>query len=144
MLKASLLDIPRPFIDPIDTLVEALGVACLSLPRPLAPHTVVLVADAHRRCVAMLHCPPLDETSIHTIVGHCAHVPDACNVVFVSVRVTPPICSSDPELLQHCMRVTASAGLQLFDWVVVGVGGLYCPRSLTDSSDPWTTSVSCL
>ena len=144
MLNASLLDIPRPFIDPIDTLVEALGVACLSIPRPLVPHTVVLIADSQRRCVAMLHCSSLDESSIHRIVGHCAHIPDAHYAILVSVRNTPPISLTDLELLQHCTNVMASAGLQLFDWVVVGAGGLYCPRSLTGSSDPWSTSDSCL
>ena len=144
MLNASLLDIPRPFIDPIDTLVEALGIACLTIPRPSVPHTVVLIADAQRRCVAMLHSSPIDESSIHTIVGYCAHIPDAHHVILVSVRTTSPISSADPELLQNCMRVTESAGLHLFDWVVVGVGGLYCPRSLTDLSDPWTKWSSCL
>ena len=35
MFNASLVDIPRPYIDSIDTLVEALGIACLALEHPL-------------------------------------------------------------------------------------------------------------
>lgn len=144
MLNASLLDIPRPFIDPIDSLVEALGVASLSIPRPLVPRTVVLVADAQRRCVAISHFPTLSESSVHSIVGSCSHLPDAHHIILISTRTTSPICVTDSHLLQHCNSVFAHAGLHLLDWVVVGTGGLYCPRSLTDSSDPWTSPDSCL
>ena len=143
MLNASLVDIPQPFIDPIDALVEALGIACLSIPRPLTAHTIAIVTDAQRRCIAMMRFPTLTESSIHAIVGHSSLLPDAHSVVLVSVRTTAPISTTDPDLLQRCINIVNNAGLQLLDWAVIGVGGLYCPRSLTESADPWSSSASC-
>ncbi len=144
MLNASLIDIPQPFIDPIDALVEALGIACLSIPRPLRAHTIAIVTDSQRRCIAMMRFPSLTESSIHAIVGHSSLLPDAHSIVLVSVRTTAPISTTDPDLLHRCTNIVNSAGLQLLDWAVIGVGGLYCPRSLTESADPWSTSASCL
>jgi hypothetical protein len=144
VLNASLIDIPQPFIDPIDALVEALGIACLSIPRPLTAHTIAIVTDAQRRCIAMVRFPTLTESSIHAIVGHSSLLPDAHSVVLVSVRTTAPISTTDPDLLQRCTNIVNNAGLQLLDWAVIGVGGLYCPRSLTESADPWSSSASCL
>ncbi len=144
MLNASLIDIPQPFIDPIDALVEVLGIACLSIPRPLTAHTIAIVTDAQRRCIAMMRFPTLTESSIHVIVGHSSLLPDAHSIVLVSVRTTAPISTTDPDLLQRCTNIVNNAGLQLLDWAVIGVGGLYCPRSLTESADPWSSSASCL
>ena len=144
MLNASLLDIPRPFLDPIDSLVEALGVACLAIERPLTPGALALVTDAQRRGLGIVRLCELTASSIHSVVGQCAHIPDAHSLVLVSIRTSEPISPVDPELLQHFSTVIASAGLSLYDWVVVGRGGIYCPRSLTDISDPWPASVACL
>jgi hypothetical protein len=47
-------------------------------------------------------------------------------------------------LLVHTTRACQSAGFELIDWVVVGSGGLYCPRSLTDAPDPWSASATFL
>jgi hypothetical protein len=144
MLNASLVDIPRPFIDSIYTLAEALGVACLALEHPLKPHTLALVTDQQRRGLGLVRDAPLDHQSIHNIVGACSHIPEAHSVVLVSVRTQSPINPSDNELLRHVSTVAANAGLHLLDWVVVGRGGLYCPRSIADMPDPWATSPACL
>lgn len=144
MLNASLVDIPQPFIDPIGSLVEALGIACLSIPRPQTPHTIAIVTDSMRRCIALMRFPTLTETSIHAIVGHSSLLPDAHSIVLVSVRSCTPISTSDPELLQHCTHIVENAGLHLLDWAVIGTGGIYCPRSLTESADPWSPISSCL
>lgn len=144
MLNASLLDIPQPFIDPIGSLVEALGIACLSIPRPQTAHTIAIVTDAQRRCIALMRFPTLTESSIHTIVGRTSLLPDARSLVLISVRSCTPICSTDPELLHRCTLITENAGLHLLDWAVIGIGGVYCPRSLTESTDPWSSSAECL
>ncbi|MEI6199379.1 MAG: hypothetical protein WCP83_05530 [Actinomycetota bacterium] len=144
MLNASLVDIPRPFIDSIYTLAEALGVACLALEHPLKPHTLALVTDQQRRGLGLVRDASLDHQSIHNIVGACSHIPLAHSVVLVSVRTQSPINPSDNELLRHVSTVAANAGLHLLDWVVVGRGGLYCPRSIADMPDPWATSPACL
>lgn len=144
MLNASLLDIPQPFVDPIGTLVEALGIACLSIPRPQIPHTIAIVTDSQRRSIAMMRFSTLTESSIHAIVGRSSLLPDAHSLVLVSVRTCTPICSSDPELLLQCTVIVENAGLHLLDWAVIGAGGVYCPRSLTESADPWSSSTSSL
>lgn len=140
MLNASLVDIPRPYIDSISTLIEALGVACLGLERPLATHTLALITDQLHRGLGLIRDNPLDHQSIHSVVGQCSQFPDAHSIVLVSVRTQSPIHPGDSELLQHFASVATNAGLHLLDWVVIGRGGLYCPRSIAGISDPWATA----
>jgi hypothetical protein len=144
MFNASLVDIPRPYIDSIDTLVEALGIACLALEHPLHDHTLALITDNQRRGIGLVRDTPLTHLSIHSIVGQCSQFPDAHSLVLVSVRTSSPINPSDIELLHQFTSVVASAGLYILDWVVVGRGGLYCPRSIAGSPDPWSTSAASL
>ena len=47
-------------------------------------------------------------------------------------------------MLQHCAMVTNNAGLHLLDWVIIGRGGLYCPRSIAGMPDPWPTASALL
>ena len=54
--------------------------------------------------------------------------------------VIKDVVQDDVEMLHHCAMVTNNAGLQLLDWVVIGRGGLYCPRSIAGMPDPWSTA----
>lgn len=137
MLNASLIDVPRPFIDPINTFVEALGVVCMGVQRPRVDSTVALLLDKHRRGLAMFRIPPLSSRNIHTVVAHCSEMPSTTSVVLVSSRPGLPVVPSDIPLLHLCTGTLAAAGIQLFDWAVIGLGGLYCPRTLAGVPDPW-------
>lgn len=137
MFHSSLVDVPRPFIDSISTLVEALGIASLTIPRPRTTGTIAVVTDAQLRGIAMLHLPELAMHSVHEVVARCSHIAGAHAVVLVSVRTSSPVQPRDTELLQHLTQVLSHAGIALRDWVVVGKGGLYCPRSLLGLADPW-------
>jgi len=137
MFHSSLVDVPRPFIDSISTLVEALGIASLTIARPRTSGTIAVVTDAQHRGIAMLHLPELTTNSVHEVVARCSHIAGAHAVVLVSVRTTSPVQPSDIELLQHLIQVLHHAGIALRDWVVAGAGGLYCPRSLVGLADPW-------
>jgi hypothetical protein len=137
MFHSSLVDVPRPFIDSISTLVEALGIASLTIPRPRTAGTIAVVTDAQLRGIAMLHLSELTMHSVHEVVARCSHVAGACAVVLVSVRTSTPVQPLDTELLQHLTQVLSHAGIALRDWVIVGEGGLYCPRSLLGLADPW-------
>lgn len=143
MLNASLIDIPRPFIDPINSFVEALGVASMALQRPRADSTIALLLDSHRRGLAMFRVPPLTTRSIHSVVTHCSEMPSTTSVVIVSSRRGTPVAPSDIPLLHICTGTLAAAGLRLFDWAVIGTGGLYCPRTLAGVPDPWPESTYC-
>jgi len=140
MLNASLVDIPRPFIDSISSLVESLGVACLALEHPLRANTYALITDQQQRGLGLIRDRPINETTIHNIVGQCSRIPNAHSIVLMSVRTVSPIQYGDVDMLHHCAMVTNNAGLQLFDWVIIGRGGLYCPRSIAGLPDPWSTA----
>ena len=144
MLNASLVDIPRPYVDSIYTLAEALGVASLALEHPLRAHTCALITDQQRRGLGLIRDRALNENTIHDIVGQCSRIPNAHSIVLVSVRTVSPIQYGDIDMLHQCAMEADNAGLQLLDWVIVGRGGLYCPRSITDMPDPWATSPACL
>jgi len=144
MLNASLIDVPRPFIDPINTFVEALGVVSMALQRPRIDSTIALLLDEQRRGLAMFRVPPLTSRNIHTVVAHCSEMPSTSSVVLVSSRRTVFVVPADIALLHLCTATLSAAGIRLFDWAVIGHGGLYCPRTLAGVPDPWPDSPSCL
>ena len=75
MLTASLIDVPRPFIDPINTFVEALGVASMAMERPRSDSTVALLLDEQRRGLAMFRIPPLSSRNVLTAVPRWSAMP---------------------------------------------------------------------
>jgi hypothetical protein len=144
LLNASLIDVPRPFIDPINTFVEALGITSMALQRPRIDSTIALLLDKHRRGLAMFRIPPLSSRTIHSVVAHCSEMPSTASVVLVSSRRNTPVVPADIPLLHICTSTLAAAGIRLFDWAVIGTGGLHCPRTLAGVPDPWPEATSCL
>jgi hypothetical protein len=144
MLNASLLDVPRPFLDPIDSLIEAVGISSLVMERPIRNRTYALVLDAQHRGLGILHASEINLVSAHYLIGRLSDIPDAHAVVLISTRTHSCIQPGDTELLSLLSTTFTHAGIALHDWVVAGRGGFYCPRSLTDSPDPWRSSAMCL
>ena len=144
MLNASLIDVPRPFLDPINTFVEALGVASMAMQRPRRDSTIALLLDSSRRGLAMFRVPPLTSRSIHDVIAHCSEMPSTASVVLFSSRQGIPVKPADIPLLHICTNTLAAAGFELFDWAVIGRGGLYCPRTLAGVPDPWPEITHCL
>lgn len=137
MLNATLIDVPRPFLDPIDSLVEALGVVALAIPRPLRTGTFLLAMDSRRCGLGLIRTDEAAPSVVHNLVGHVCRIPGASRVVIVSLRDRDLIRACDADDLSRQTKVMNDAGLVLHDWVVVGRGGLYCPRSLAGVIDPW-------
>jgi hypothetical protein len=106
--------------------------------------TITLVLDNERRGIHLFPSTSLTQSTIHHIIGHVSSLPNAHGVVIISTRTTAPIQPHDSTLLVHTTVACRSAGFELIDWVVVGSGGLYCPRSLTDTPDPWSASATFL
>ena len=124
--------------------MEALGVASMAMQRPRTDSTVALLLDEQRRGLAMFRIPPLSSRTIHSVVAHCSDMPSTTSVVLVSSRRGIPVVPADIALLHICTGTLAAAGIRLFDWAVIGQGGLYCPRSLAGVPDPWPDTTSCL
>lgn len=143
MFSSSLVDVPRPFIDPIRSLIEALGVANLVLQRPRTSSTVVLALDTQQRGLHLNRFNPLSPRVFHDIVADTSHVDGVHSIIVFSSRMTTPIEIGDLELFDIGNTVFAGAGLLWHDWVVIGVGGLYCPRTLLNQPDPWARSDRC-
>lgn len=144
MLSASILDVPRPLVDPITSLVEALSVISLALRRPRSNDTVVLALDNKWRGIHLFRTSPLTQHSLHHIVRECSDVPSVSGVVIASHTTSRLLAPSDITLLRSSQTTLAAAGLNLIDWVVIGPGGLYCPRVLTHSRHPWPHGSTCL
>lgn len=140
MFNASLIDVPRPYLDPISSLMEALSVACLAVSRPQRNSTIALLLNSRNMGIGMHLYGPLTHEVVHHIVGDASQLTDVSSVVLVSTRTTSPAQQEDPALLQFMNMVFQNSGLTMFDWVVLGRGGLYCPRSLLNQPDPWPCS----
>ena len=144
MHNASLLDVPRPFIDPIHSLLEAVGISSLVVQRPLQDRTYALVLDEQRRGLGILQASALSLVSAHYLIGRLSDIPHAHAVVLVSTRTQTCMQPGDQDLLELLHATFNHAGITIHDWVVMGRGGHYCPRSLTDAPDPWLVSPACL
>lgn len=144
VFTSSVIDVPRPLVDPITSLVEALSVVSLALQRPRTSSTVVLVLDRHRRGLHLFRSNPMTPTSFHHIVRECSTIPSVDGVVVVSHRDTRPFSELDESLLFTGAHTLWAAGIHLIDWVVVGAGGMYCPRSLCGAPDPWPYGSTCM
>lgn len=142
MFTSSLLDIPRPFVDPIMSLVEVLGIVSLSIRRPLSSSMVALFLNSDRCAVGLSQVATSDTAPAHHLVASASRVPSVHSVVLVSSRPHCLVRSSDVAHLQSFTRAAHNAGFALCDWVVVGRGGMYCPRTLTDLPNPWPTPLS--
>lgn len=142
MFTSSLLDIPRPFVDPIMSLVEVLGIVSLSIKRPLRTSTYALFLNSDRCAVGLAHIATSDITHPHHLVAATSRIPFVHSVVLVSSRPHCLVQSSDATHLQTLIHAAHFAGFCLFDWVIVGRGGMYCPRTLTDIPHPWPTPLS--
>lgn len=138
---SSVVDLPRPFIDPVESAAQALAVASLVARRPRTDLTHALVLDRLRRGLGIVALPALGEHSVHDLVGACCSVPGADSVVAVSTRTGVPVRSGDAELLGRLSFALAAAGLSLLDWIVCGRGGAYCPRTVIGAPDPWPAAV---
>lgn len=143
-LSSSILDVPRPFIDPITSLLDALSVVSLSLRRPRRNDTVVLALDAQRRGLHLFRTVPMCAEALHRIVSQCSVVSGIHGVVITSVRNRSPLEASDQQLIVTARHTLSAAGIELVDWVVLGAGGLYCPRTLCGMPDPWPYGNTCV
>lgn len=141
MLRApftsTLLDIPRPLVDPVSTFPEALGIVALAAGRPLRHESVVLVLDSRRRGLGLHRTGTPDAHLAHEVAAVCSRTPAALGAFVVTFRPGSPVGLDDPGLFEQLRHVLHSTGHHLIDWVVVGRGGFWCPRILTDVADPW-------
>ena len=142
MFNASLIDVPRPLVDPISSLVEAVSVASLAVYRPLRCSSIIIAMNNQGCGQGIIVTQPVTKTSAHSLIGVCSGVPNTTRITLISTRTRSPIDPDDAELLQHLVHLFNTAGITLVDWVVIGRGGLYCPRSLTDMPDPWVSSLA--
>lgn len=144
MLLSSAFDVPRPLIDPITSLVEALSVVALAVQRPRRNSVIILAVDTHRRGLHMFRSSPLSTLTAHHIVRECSYVPTVNGVIIVSHTTSAPRTTSDESLLVQTQSTLSAAGIHLIDWVVVGAGGMYCPRTLCGQPDPWPYGSTCV
>lgn len=143
--NASLVDVPRPHLDPVSTLQEALAVVALAARHPLGSESVLLQLDRQWRGVALSRIAHPPSVAIgdacralaHDVVARCTDTVDTVHAFIVTFRPDPPMAPDDIESLVHLRSTLDAAGYILIDWVVAGRGGFYCPRILTDASDPW-------
>lgn len=143
-LSSSILDVPRPLIDPITSLLDALSVISLSLRRPRHNDTVVLALDTHLRGLHLFRSHSMSSTALHHIIGQCSVVSGIHGVVIASIRTSSPCRTTDQQFVFTAQHTLSAAGLELIDWVVIGAGGLYCPRTLSGIPDPWPYGNTCV
>ena len=132
--NSSLLDVPRPYIDVVASVTEALGIASLVFERPRRESTTVLVLDVMRRGIHLNRFPPLSSRTLHEIIAECSELDNPHGVVIMSSRTASHTPLADSALLHLAHSMLHNAGLQLLDWIVTGPGEIYCPRAWGNTS----------
>lgn len=147
--NSTLVDVPRPHLDPVCTLQEALAIVSLAARHPLATDTVLLQLDDKKRGVALsrITCTTpqpghhgshdTSRAMVRNVVEECTASQQTVHAFVVTFRSASPVGAGDVAVLHHLDSSLRSAGFHLLDWVVVGRGGFWCPRVLTDAPDPW-------
>ncbi len=132
--NSSLLDVPRPYIDVVASVTEALGITSLVFERPRRESTTVLVLDVMRRGIHLNRFAPLSSRTLHEIIADCSELDNPHGVVIMSSRTASHTPLADSALLHLAHSMLHNAGLQLLDWIVTGPGEIYCPRTWGNTS----------
>lgn len=133
----TLLDVPRAHIDPIHSLLEALSVVALSLERPRHHSLTALVCNSHMCGVGLVRTHAPFRHALHRIISDASQIADARAVVLVTTRPGATVAFEDGDDYVSASQLFAHAGITLVEWVVIGRGGMYCPRVLTDEPSRW-------
>lgn len=140
---STLLDIPRAHIDPIDSLIEALSVVAMTTERPLRQSTTSLFLDSERRGVGLSRTYKQSRDAVHHVISEASRLhtrlQNVESVVVVSTRDRHTVEYADGDEFLSMTQLLSHAGITLVEWVVIGRGGVYCPRSLTDAPSLWVT-----
>lgn len=130
--------VPRPGRDRIRSPLEALCIAALAAPRPMADQSFVIVTDRWLRGIGLAITPvgvrPTATQVTHATCGFAR----ADGVIVVTTRHDRAVAPGDAAGWESLSSSLYRSGTPLIDWIVVGRGGFYCPRVLTSSPDPWT------
>lgn len=137
--NSTLLDVPRAHVDPIHSLVEALSVIALAVERPLHDSITALLLDAHHRGISLIKTSKPLRNAAHLIIGEASQLQTAQYVVLATTRPRQSVAFADGDDYLAITQLFSHAGIPLIEWVVLGRGGLYCPRSLTDMPSRWNT-----
>ncbi len=140
LFTSSLLDIPRPYIDPVSSSTEALGIAGLIFERPRQECTAVVVLDTMQRGIHLNRFAPLALSTLHEIIADCSELFNPHSVVLLSSRRSSHSLTMDLQLGHLAHTMLHNAGLKLLHWMVAGPGEIYCPVSWNSSSDSWSTT----
>lgn len=127
--QSTLLDVPRAHLDPIDSLLEALSVLALAVERPLQDSTTAVLLDTHRRGVSLIRTRQPLRDAAHLIIGEASRIGNVQYVVVVSERSHSSTAPADLDDYRAISQLFSHAGISLIEWVVLGRGGLYCPRT---------------
>ncbi len=144
MLSSSVIDVPRPLVDPINSLAEALSIVSLALQRPRRNSTIVLALDNKRRGIHLFRTNVMSAQTAQLIVRECSFSHTVDGVVVVSHRTSAPMSVSDEDVWRRANFTLSAAGIHLIDWVILGAGGLYGPRTLCGVPDPWPYGSTCV
>lgn len=135
---STLLEVPRAHIDPIRSLAEALSVVALAVERPLRNSITALILNSHKCGVGLIRTHFPHRTAMHHIISEASQIPDSQCVVLVTTRPRSTVEYIDGDDFMFASQLFAHAGLTLIEWVVLGRGGMYCPRVVTDEPSRWS------
>jgi hypothetical protein len=137
--ESSLLDVPRAHRDPICSLIEALSVVALATERPIRHSTTALLLDAQQCGIGLVRTRLPHRDATHFIISEASRMNNANAVFVVTTRPQQTVQFTDGDDFLSMFQLFTHAGITLTEWVVLGQGGLYCPRALTDIPSHWAT-----
>lgn len=136
--ESSLLDVPRAHRDPICSLIEALSVVSLATERPIRHSTTALLLDAQQCGIGLIRTRLPHRDATHFIISEASRMNSVRAVFVVTTRPQQTVQFTDGDDYLSMLQLFTHAGIALTEWVVLGHGGLYCPRAMTDIPSQWT------
>lgn len=133
--------------EPIRSSTDAIAIVSLAIHRPLVAETIAFFLDETSRSNTITVVSGTTDPDSVLTVAECmavagARSPSLCGVVLATVRPNappnvPPTLPGDIDRWVEANEITASHGIELIEWFVVGPSGVDCPRDLLGEPQRW-------
>ena len=133
--------------EPIRSWSDAIAIVSLAIHRPLVAETIAFFLDETSRSNTITVVSGTTDPDSVLTIAECMAVagsrsPSLCGVVLATVRPNappnvPPTLPGDIDRWVEANEITASHGIELIEWFVVGPSGVDCPRDLLGEPQRW-------
>lgn len=127
---------------PIVSTDQAISLFAAAISHPLTNETVAFLIDGCNRANTIVVVSgteqPDDVIEVAEIMAMTgSRSAELCGLVIASVRSASLLLPGDLDRWWNLQAITDSHGIELVEWIVVGPGGIECPRQLVGEPERW-------